>query len=58
MVTAPLLRVADSGVTALLPWLPDFLPQEFPTIVSFLTSPGSLSLQSIAVLALGLLYNP
>ena len=57
MVTAPLLRVADSGVTALLPWLPDFPPQEFPTTVSSLTSPGSLSPQSTAVLALGLLQS-
>ena len=47
--------MTDSAVTALLPWLPDFPPQEFPTTVSSLTSPGSLSPQSTAVLALGLL---
>ena len=42
----------------LLPWLPGFLPQAFPTTVSSLTHPGSVSLQSTAVLALGLLHNP
>ena len=40
---------------ALLPWLP---PQAFPTPVSSLTSPHSVSPQSIAVLTLGLLHNP
>ena len=53
-----LLCVTDSAVTALLPWLPDFPPQEFPATVSSLTSLGSLSPQSTAVLALGFLYNP
>ena len=42
----------------LLPWLPGFSPQEFPTTISSLTSLGSVSLQSIAALARGLLHNP
>ena len=43
---------------ALLPWLPGFPPQAFPTTVSSLTSPPSVSLQSTAALALGLLHTP
>ena len=43
---------------ALLPWLPSFPQQAFLTTVSSLTSPGSVSLQSTAALALGLLHNP
>ena len=43
---------------AWLPWLPGFPPQVFPTTVSFLTSPWSISPQSTAALALGLLHNP
>ena len=43
---------------ALLPWLPDFPPQTFPTTVSSLTSPPSISLQSTAALTLELLHNP
>ena len=39
------------------PWLPGFPPQAFPTISS-LISPPSISPQSIAALALGLLHNP
>ena len=49
------------GVTqpmALLPWLPSFPPQAFPTTVSSLTSPWSVSLQSTATLARRLLHNP
>ena len=41
----------------MLPWLPGFPPQAFPTISS-LTSPQSVSPQSTAALALGLLHNP
>ena len=43
---------------ALLPCLPGFAPQAFPTTISSLTSPWSISLQSTAALALGLLHNP
>ena len=43
---------------ALLPWLLSFPPQAFPITVSSLTSPWSVSPQSIAALALGLLHNP
>ena len=43
---------------ALLPWLPGFPPQAFSTTVSSLTSPRSISPQSTAALALGLLHNP
>ena len=43
-----------SGI-ALLPWLPDFPPQAFPTTVSSLRSPWDVSPQSTADLALGLL---
>ena len=46
-----------SSIT-LLPWLPSFPPQAFPTTISSLTSPQSVSLQSTAALALGLLQNP
>ena len=42
---------------SLLPWLPGFPPQAFPTTVTSLTSPRSISLQSTAALALGLLHN-
>ena len=38
---------------ALLPWLPGFPPPAFPTTISSLTSPQSVSLQSTASLALG-----
>ena len=43
---------------ALLPWLPGFPPQAFPTTISSLTSPQSVSPQSTAALVLGLLHNP
>ena len=43
---------------ALLPWLPGFPPQAFPTTISSFTSPQSFSLQSTTVLTLGLLCNP
>ena len=43
---------------ALLPWLPGSPPQAFPTTVSSLTSPQSLSLPSTAALAPALLHNP
>ena len=43
---------------ALLPWLPSFPPQAFPTMISSLTSPQSMSPQSTAALTLGLLHNP
>ena len=46
------------GTIALLPWLPGFPPQAFPTTVSSLTSPGSISPQSTAALSLGLLHTP
>ena len=42
----------------MLPWLPGFPPQAFPTTVSSLTSPRSISPQSTAALTLGLLHNP
>ena len=42
----------------MLPWLPSFPPQAFPTTVSSLTSPQSISPQLTAALALGLLHNP
>ena len=44
-----------SGVTFL--WLPGFPPQAFPTRISSLTAPCSISPQSTFALALGLLYN-
>jgi len=37
---------------------PGVPPQAFPIPISFLTSHQSVSLQSIAALALGLLHNP
>ena len=43
---------------ALLPRLPGFLPQAFPTTISSLTSPPSVSLKSTAALTLGFLHNP
>ena len=43
---------------ALLPWLPGFPPQAFPTTISSLTSPRSVSLQSRATFTLGFLHNP
>ena len=49
---------ARLGSIALLPWLPGFPPQVFPTTISSLMSPRSVSPQSTAALALGLLYNP
>ena len=42
----------------LAPWLPSFPPQAFPTTVSSLTSPQSISAPSTAALTLGLLHNP
>ena len=44
---------ADSAVIALLPWLPSFPPQAFPTTISSLTSPLYISLQSTTALDLG-----
>ena len=38
--------------------LPSFPPQAFPTTISSLTSPWSISPQSRAALTLGLLHNP
>ena len=46
-----------SSIT-LLPWLPGFPPKAFPTTISFLTSPLSVSLQSTAAPTLGSLHNP
>ena len=43
---------------ALLPWLPGFPLQAIPTTNSSLTSPQSVSPQSTAAFALGLLHNP
>ena len=43
---------------ALLPWLPGFLPQAYPIMISSLTSPSSVSLQSTAAVTLGLPHNP
>ena len=42
----------------MLPWLPGFSPQAFPTTIFSLTSPRSISPQSTAALVLGLLDNP
>ena len=53
-----LLPMHDSAVSTLLPWLPGFPPQAFPTTVSSLTSPRSLFPQLTAALVLGLLHNP
>ena len=46
-----------SSIT-LLPWLPSFPPQAFPTTIYSFTSPPSVSLQSTAALPLLLLHNP
>ena len=43
---------------ALLPWLPRFPSLAFPTMISSLTSPQSVSLQSTLALTLGLLHSP
>ena len=43
---------------ALLPWLPGFPPQTFPTTISSLMSPWVVFLQSTADFTLGLLHNP
>ena len=56
MVMAPPNTCVSSIV--LLPWLPGFPPPVFPTTISSLTSPQSISLQSTAALALGLINNP
>ena len=42
----------------MLPCLPGFPPPAFPTTISSFISPQSVSLQSVAALALGLLHNP
>ena len=42
----------------MLPWLPSFPPQAFPTTIYSFTSPPSVSLQSTAALPLLLLHNP
>ena len=42
----------------LLPQLPGFPPRPFPTTISSFTSPRSISPQSTAALALGLLHSP
>ena len=42
----------------LLLWLPGFPPLAFPTTISSLTPPPSISPQSTAALALGLLHKP
>ena len=57
MMMAPPPYAWLSSIT-LLPHLPGFLPQAFPTTVSSLTSPWSISLQSTAALVLELLHNP
>ena len=49
---------AGLSSTALLPWLPNVPPQAFPTTIFSFTSPWSVSQQSTAALALGLLHNP
>ena len=46
-----------SSIT-LLPWLPSFPPQAFPTTISFLMSPQSISPESTSALTLELLHNP
>ena len=46
------------SIIALFPWLPGFPPQAYPTTISSLTSPRSVSPQSTAALVLGLLHNP
>ena len=50
MVMAP-PPTRDSCSITLLPWLPSFSPQAFPTRVSSFTSPWSVSPQSTAALA-------
>ena len=42
----------------MLPWLPGFPPQAFPTTIPSLTSPLSISPQSPTTITLGLLHNP
>ena len=42
----------------MLPWLPGFSPQAFPTTISSLTSSQSVFLQTTAALTLGLNHNP
>ena len=42
----------------MLPWLPSFPPQAFPTTISSLTTPQSISLHSTEALALELLHVP
>ena len=56
MVTAP-PAMGDSAVIALLPQLPGLPPQALPTTISSLTSPQSISPQSTAAFALGLLHS-
>ena len=51
-------RYAWLSSIALFAWLPGFPPQAFPTTVSSLTSPGSISLQPTAALTWRLLHNP
>ena len=48
----------DSAKSPCFHGCPAFPPQAFPTTVSSLTSPHSVSPQSTAALALGLLHNP
>ena len=50
-------KVLLSSIT-LLPWLHGFPPQAFPPTFSSFTSLQSVSPQSTAALALGLLHNP
>ena len=50
--------VSAFGKAAVLPWLPGLPPQAFPTTISSFTSPQSVSPQSTAALALGLLHTP
>ena len=51
-------REAMVSSIALLPWLPGFPSQAFPTTISSLKSPRSVSVQSTAALTLRLLHNP
>ena len=51
-------RFAWASSTPLLPGPPGFPPQALPITISSLTSPRSISLQSAAALALGLLQEP
>ena len=57
MVMAP-LPMHNSAVLPCFHNSPAFLHKNFPTSVSSLTSPRSISLQSTAALTLGLLHNP